>query len=81
MPKVFEINGYRFFFFTNEGDPIEPCHIHVRKGGGLAKFWVKPEVLMEDSIGFTAKELKFIESEIRKNRNLIEEAWNEFFCE
>ncbi len=36
---------------------------------------------MEDSIGFTAKELKFIESEIRKNRNLIEEAWNEFFCE
>ena len=81
MPKVFEINGYRFFFFSNEGDPIEPCHIHVRKGCGLAKFWVKPEVLMEDSIGFTAKELKFIESEIRKNRNLIEEAWNEFFCE
>ena len=33
MPKVFEINGFKFFFFSNEGNPLEPCHIHVRKSG------------------------------------------------
>ncbi|HIS66667.1 MAG TPA: DUF4160 domain-containing protein, partial [Candidatus Scatomorpha merdipullorum] len=38
MPKVFEIDGFKFFFFSNEGNPQEPCHIHVRKGNGLAKF-------------------------------------------
>jgi len=27
MPKVFEINGYKFFFFSNEGIPLEQCHI------------------------------------------------------
>lgn len=80
MPRVFEVNGYKFFFFSNEGNPLEPCHIHVRKGNGLAKFWVDPDILMDDSIGFTAKELKFIENEIQKNRNVIKEAWNDFFC-
>lgn len=41
MPKVFEVYGYKFFFFSNEGSPLEPCHIHVRKNGNLAKFWIK----------------------------------------
>ncbi len=30
MPTVLLINGYRFFFFSNEGN--EPRHIHVEKG-------------------------------------------------
>lgn len=79
MPKVFEIDGFKFFFFSNEGNPQEPCHIHVRKGNGLAKFWVRPDVRLESSAGFSAKELRFIESEVEKNIELIEEAWNEFF--
>ena len=81
MPKVLEIDGYKFFFFSNEGNPIEPCHIHVRKGNGLAKFWVEPEVRIADAIGFTTKQLKFMEEAIRENRKLIKEAWNEFFFE
>lgn len=80
MPKVFEINGYKFFFFSNEGCPIEPCHIHVRKGNGLAKFWVDPEVQLCDSINFLEKELKFIRKQIEDNRFYIKEVWNEYFC-
>ena len=38
MPIVFRYKGYRFFFFSNEGDPREPMHIHVRKGEASAKF-------------------------------------------
>jgi hypothetical protein len=38
MPKIFEIEGYRGFFFSNEGTPQEPVHIHVKKGEGEAKF-------------------------------------------
>ena len=44
MPKVFDWNGYRFHFYSNEGDPREPPHIHVRKGCHDAKFWLRPDV-------------------------------------
>lgn len=81
MPKVFVVNGFKFFFFSNEGIPHEPCHIHVRKGNGLAKFWIYPMVRLEDSIGFTAKELRFIEEEVTKHKAEIEIAWKEFFDE
>jgi len=40
MPVIFRHKGYRFFFFSNEGIPLEPCHIHVKKGSAVAKFWI-----------------------------------------
>jgi hypothetical protein len=44
MPKIFEWRGYKFFFFSDEGDPLEPCHIHIRKAEQYAKIWIEPEV-------------------------------------
>ena len=29
MLVVFRFNGIRFHFFSNEGDPREPLHIHA----------------------------------------------------
>ena len=46
MPTVFKQNGYRFFFFSNEGNPLEPCHIHVRKNNSLEKFGLIQNVLL-----------------------------------
>jgi hypothetical protein len=28
----FRFGGFRFFFYSNEGDPWEPVHIHVERG-------------------------------------------------
>jgi hypothetical protein len=42
MPVAFRQSGYRFFFYSNEGDPREPIHIHVMKDGCTAKFWLEP---------------------------------------
>jgi hypothetical protein len=42
--------GFRFFFFSNEG--TEPPHIHVERGDGYAKFWLEPVDLAD------AKDLK-----------------------
>lgn len=33
MPVVFRWKGCKFFFFSNEGDPREALHIHVRCHG------------------------------------------------
>ncbi|MBS9768740.1 MAG: DUF4160 domain-containing protein [Flavobacteriaceae bacterium] len=35
MPKLFEIFGFSFFFYSNEHLPI---HIHIIKGDAEAKF-------------------------------------------
>lgn len=79
MPKVFEKNGYKFFFFSNEGDPLEPIHIHIRKDGNLAKFWIEPEVSLGKNHGFSAKELNWIFEMVESNKYKIEEKWNEYF--
>ncbi len=81
MPTVLNEKGYRFFFFSNEGNPLEPCHIHVRKNGALAKFWIEQKCSLADNIGFTAKELNEISGIIDQNIQKIKEAWNGFFFE
>lgn len=43
MPEVFRYRGFRFYFFSNEGNPREPVHIHVESANGKAKFWLRPE--------------------------------------
>lgn len=58
MPSVFRHNGYRFFFYSNEGDPREPLHIHVRKAEAVAKLWLKPHPSVAESFGMSAHELR-----------------------
>jgi hypothetical protein len=79
VPTIFIYNGYRFFFYSNEGDPRELCHIHVRKGEALAKFWILPEISLAESYAMTPKELSKLFEVIKENKALIEESWNEFF--
>ena len=81
MPTILNEKGYRFFFFSNEGNPLEPCHIHVRKNGALAKFWVSENCSLAENYGFTAKQLNEISEIINGNMNKIKEAWNGFFFE
>jgi hypothetical protein len=79
MPKLFEWNGFRFFFFSNEGIPLEPCHIHVRKGKSIAKFWIADDVILDSSWGLSPKELSLIQSKIEEKKEFITEKWDEFF--
>ena len=79
MPVVFRHAGYRFFFFSNEGDPREPVHVHVRKGERIAKFWIDPEVVVADAYGLTSSELTRLRDAIVRHRDLIMERWNEHF--
>lgn len=79
MPKIFEWNGYKFFFFSNEGNPQEPCHVHARKAECLAKFWVEPEVGLASSWGMSAVELNQLEKVVEEHADLIRRKWNEHF--
>lgn len=79
MPVVFRQGGYRFFFFSNEGSPREPVHIHVKKGEADAKFWLRPDVVVADSYGFGPAALRELTRIVEDNRAVIERAWNEHF--
>ena len=38
MPTILLVAGWRFFFYSNEGN--EPIHLHCQKGDAEAKFWI-----------------------------------------
>jgi len=79
MPTVLRLDGYRFFFYSNEGDPLEPPHIHIRKGERVAKIWLEPEVSVVDSWGFTSRELRAILRITKENHDHLLGSWNEYF--
>lgn len=79
MPVIFKYKGNRFFFYSNEGNPREPMHVHVEGGNGKAKFWVYPFVRLAKNSGFTEATLNELLTVITENKSLIEEKWNEHF--
>lgn len=77
MPTIFIIFGYRFYFWSNEHNPI---HVHVEKGDCEAKYHINPLELVEN-YGFKCNELKMIESIIEENTGVIINHWNTYFRE
>lgn len=76
MPAVLRVKGYRFFFFSLEGN--EPPHIHVEQAERFAKFWLNP-VSLAKSRGFRSGELSEIQKIIEEHREMMLERWNEHF--
>ncbi|HMO47085.1 MAG TPA: DUF4160 domain-containing protein [Rubrivivax sp.] len=79
MPVVLRYKGFRFFFYSNEGSPREPVHVHVRAGGAEAKLWLEEQVRVAVSIGFDAATLRELVSVAQANRETIERAWHDYF--
>ena len=79
MPVVFHHRGFRFFFYSNEGSPREPVHIHVEKDDMEAKFWLKPKLQLAYNDGYSARTLRELLEMVELNKDRIERAWNEYF--
>jgi hypothetical protein len=76
MPTVLRIGPYRFYFYSHE--PNEPPHIHIDRDDLSAKFWLEP-VELATNIGFSAKELRKLESLVGENQSILVEAWYGYF--
>ena len=72
VPTVLSIDGYRFFFFSNEG--TEPPHIHVERGDGYAKFWLEPVELV-DAVSLGTVELRRARLLVIQHRIDFREKW------
>ena len=74
MPTIFEQDGYRFFFYSNDHRPI---HVHVRYGGGEAVFNDQDAVELRESIGLKTGELTRAQELAEARRQLIVDKWHE----
>jgi hypothetical protein len=80
VPVVFREANYRFHFYSFEGSPREPVHVHVSRPGGTAKLWLFPLVRVAYNRRLDARELRLIETIVVERREEIERGWNAFFA-
>lgn len=79
MPTIFRQGGFRFFFYSNEGDPREPVHVHAVSADGEAKFWVGAEVELARSAGLNSKTLRKLVQIVVERQEDISGAWYDHF--
>jgi hypothetical protein len=79
VPVVFRQDGFLFFFYSNEGDPREPVHVHAMRGRAEAKFWLYPQPAVAYNRGFNARVLADLLRIVEGRREAIERAWNDHF--
>ena len=77
---LLRVEGWRFFFYSNEGDPREPPHVHVRKDHCEAKFWLEPEVTLAWSDGCDARALRQVAGIVAQHRSSFIRSWHEYFA-
>ncbi|MEX2591880.1 MAG: DUF4160 domain-containing protein [Anditalea sp.] len=77
MPTVLIESGFRFFFYSSEGN--EPVHIHVTKGDAEGKIWLEPHFQPAYMHGFTPAEGKKVITVAEKNKMYFKKRWHEHF--
>jgi hypothetical protein len=86
MPKFMELFGYQIFFWSNEGRPTEPLHVHISKNphANATKVWINEDgscELESNSDKIPMKDLKRIMKTIEIYSDDIANKWKEYFGE
>ena len=92
MPQIFRIGSYTVYFWSNEGNPLEPVHVHIAEGRpyqNATKVWITKTghaFLCNNNSKIPTKILRGILRMIEANSTKIIEQWTEqfndrtFFC-
>ena len=79
MPTVLYLKGWRFFFYSDEGN--EPIHIHVQKGDYECKYWLDIdlyEIREAYSYGMSLRDTREVKKIIFQNFDEIVNEWQTF---
>lgn len=83
MPSVFELYGYKVFFWSNENS--EPIHVHISKGRPVpnsTKVWLTKRggcILANNNSKIPDKDLNSIMETIASNYFYIISKWKETY--
>jgi hypothetical protein len=75
MPTTM-IDGYKFRFYSSDAN--EPPHMHVIRGGSVAKIWLEP-IEVAYNWGYHGAELNRILRLTRKHQQRLLGAWHDHF--
>ena len=82
MPTVLFVQGWRVYFYSNEGS--EPMHVHALKGDAECKFWLHADIYdisEEYACNMTPRLKREIRQVIFQHFDQIVSAWREYFGE
>ena len=83
LPILFELYGYKIFFWSNENN--EPIHVHVAKGkqsANATKIWLPAEsnpVVVHNKSRIPQKDLSRLLKVVAQNRDTIIARWYDYF--
>jgi hypothetical protein len=80
MPTIIRKNGWRIFFYSNEGK--EPMHVHAIKGSSEVKYWISQKMNMisyANSFNLTPKLKREIEEILMEYLPRLIQAWHTYF--
>ena len=75
MPTVLKVDGFRFFFFSDEHTPE---HIHIEKGDSYIRIEIE-SLKVTNSYNISGKDTKKLVKLVAEHKDKLKEAWNEYF--
>jgi len=87
MPQIFKVGAYLVFIWVNEGDPLEPIHVHIsekRPQKNSTKVWITSSgkcLLANNESKIPQTALTGIMRIIETRTSEIIEKWKELFGE
>ena len=87
MPQVFKVGSYWVFFWSSEGEPLEPVHVHIAHGAptaGATKVWITGAgkcLLSNNNSRIPAPVLRNIMRVIESRSGEVIAKWRDYFDE
>ena len=87
MPQVFKVGSYWVFFWTEEGLPLEPVHVHIAEGRptkNATKVWVTRAghcVLCHNGSRIPVRELRILMQTVEARSAEVITKWRDIFGE
>ena len=85
MPQILRIGPYSIYFWSTEGDPLEPVHVHISEGratSAATKLWITSTgkvILCNNNSQIPDKILRKLMRMIEANSTEIINKWLERF--
>lgn len=85
MPQLFRIGPYIIYFWSNEGQPLEPIHVHIAEktpSRNATKVWITRNggaLLCNNNSNIPNRVLNFLLRMIEANGQFIIKKWQEHF--
>lgn len=80
MPTILLVAGWRFFFYSNEGN--EPVHVHAEKADKECKYWLIVEdfeVIEVISYNLSPPDKREVKKIIYEHFDYIVSEWQRYF--